>query len=122
MHSSVHRFTLEVTTDTLGSANFKSLSPLHGEILSVRLDGTALNLNGTADFLLRKSDDRGTILALSDFTSPWEIQPRQTLHTISGGSALPASGTGIPVDGYLECIVGSAKPSASAVVHVYYRD
>ncbi len=119
--NSIHRYEMAITTDAAGSANFKTPQPLSGEILSIRLDGTALNQGGTADMLLRRAGDNGTILSLTDFTSPWQFQPRDTLHTLSGGSALPASSAGVPIDGYLECIVGSARGSAQATVHIYYR-
>ena len=120
--SCVHRYEMVLATNTLGSAYFKTPRPFQGEILSIRLDGTLLNSGSTADFLMKRVDDGGTILSLTDFTSPWEYQPRQTQHTLTGGSALSASSDGIMVDGYIECFVTSAKVSATATVHVYYKD
>jgi hypothetical protein len=106
-------------TNALGSATAKTPDPINGWVHSVRVEGAALG--GTADFLITR-DYGGTILSLTDQQAPFQFQPRETLHTSVGGSALAASSEGIPVEGYVTVQVTQAVANSLGTAFIYYRE
>lgn len=121
--------TITLTTGATGAGTADSTAPWSGEILSIAMRGTALNsAGGTADYTFTRVTDGGTVLALTNATAPWQYQPRDFVHTTTGGTTVygvSASNVithGIPIDGYLRCVVAQAGSATSANVFVYFED
>ncbi len=120
---------ITVTTNAGGSASGASSRPLHGYVNMIRLPNAGTALGGTADWTFTRRDDGGTILALTDGVAPWQYQPRDPVHTLTGGTTAYSVGgqsgyneDGPPIDGYLEWTVAQATASATATVYVYVCD
>jgi len=121
--------TITIATGALGAGTAISTAPLSGEILSIRLPGTALNGAGsTADFTFTRQNDGGTVLAVSNVNAPWQYQPREVVHTVAGGttvyglSATNVMTHGVPIDDYLVCVVAQGGSATSTDCFVYYED
>lgn len=121
----IRKTTITLTTDGVGAGTAMSNGPVEGEILSVRCGGTALG--GTADFTLTREGDGGTVLVVTNGAGPWQYQPRESVHTTSGGTTSYSIGSGVISEGipsadYLKLVVAQATPNATQTVHVHYRD
>jgi hypothetical protein len=116
----VRILTIRLDAGVAGAGTVQSPRPISGHVVSVRCDGTAFG--ATADFTITRVSDNGTVLKVTDAVGPWQFQPRETLHTITGGSALSAGSLGVPIDGYLKCVVAQAAASSSAELVVYYLE
>lgn len=121
--------TITMTSGATGAGTVVSKWPLSGEILSIRMSGTALNgLGSTADFTFTRQNDGGTVLAVSNVDAPWQYQPREASHTVTGGTTGYSLGVGpvlthgVPIDDYLVCVVAQGGSAASAAAYVYYED
>ena len=122
--------TITITSGATGAGTAVSERPFSGEIVSVRMAqaGTALTSGGTADFTITRLNDGGTVLAVTNQLAPWQFQPREAAHSITGGTSAYSTGVG-PVlthgpliDDYLQVVVAQAVPNKSANVFVYYED
>ena len=107
---------IAVTCDAAGAGTADSVVPISGEVLRVRLGGTAFG--GTADFTITEKKHGGTILNLANGGTVWDHAPRQQTSDNSG-SALSAYEP-YPVDGYLTLTIAQAEASAAGTVYVYY--
>lgn len=105
-----------VTCDASGAGTATSAAPIAGEVLRVRLGGTAFG--GTADFTLVEVKHGGTVLNLSNPGTVFDYAPRQQTSDNSG-SALSAYEP-YPVQDYLRLTIAQAEASAAGTVYVYY--
>lgn len=116
---------MDLALNAAGGGTFLSVRPISGEILSIRCPGTALG--GTADFTFTRRADGGTILVVTDGAGPWQYQPRDPTHTLSGGTTFYSAGSspvgdvGVPIDDHLKCVVAQGAASATQSIVVYYR-
>jgi hypothetical protein len=120
----IRKETLVVTADAAGAGTAVSVAPIVGEILSVRLAGTALG--GTADFTLTRDGDGGTVLVVTNGAGPWQYQPREAAHSTAGGTTSYSLGSGaltegVPSADYLRLVVVQAAANAGGTVHIHYR-
>lgn len=120
------RDTIVITAGASGAGTAYSSRPIAGDIISVRLAGTALG--GTADFTLTREGDGGTVLVVTNGQGPWQYQPRDAVHSTSGGTTAYNLGTGpvftdyIPSADYLKLTVAQAAASAAGTVFIHYRE
>ena len=122
--------TFAVTTDAAGAGTANSTRPLRGEALIVRIPnaGTALTGTGsTCDFRITRAYDGGTIIDLTNVSAPLQYQPRDPVHSLTGGTSAYSLGVGpvytdsVPMWGTVTCTVASGAPSASGTVYLIYR-
>lgn len=122
---SIREREMTLAVDAAGGGTFLSDRPIEGEILSIRCGGTALG--GTADFTFTRRADGGTVLAVTNGAAPWQYQPREASHTLTGGTTAynagvgPVGDMGVPIADYLKCVVAEGTPNASQTVQIYYR-
>ena len=126
--------TFAVTCDSVGAGTVSSSRALRDEILSVRMPnaGTALTngagAGGTTDITITKAYDGGTVATLSNVTAPFQYQPRDPVHTSTGGTTSYALGfgpvpvtEGVPVWGTVTVTVASGAPSSSGTLYMLVR-
>ena len=119
-----------LTTNAWGGATATAARPHAGEVLLVTmpLAGTALTAQGgTADFVITRVTDGGTIAALTNVSAPFYYQPRDPVHDTAGGTTAytvgvgPQMTEGIPVFGSISVSVSTAQPSQSGTIFLRYR-
>ena len=119
-----------LTTNAWGGATATAARPHAGEVLLVTmpLAGTALTAQGgTADFVITRVTDGGTIAALTNVSAPFYYQPRDPVHDTAGGTTAytvgvgPQMTEGIPVFGSISVFVSTAQPSQSGTIFLRYR-
>lgn len=111
----MNRYTLSLTTDGSGAGTVTSTEPLNGYVQEVRYNSGTFA--GTATYTMTRVDGGGTILNYTATANPWQVSPRQAIHTSAGVALAAATGGSalhdrIPVDGYVKLVVangGSAK-------------
>ena len=126
--------TFAVTCDAAGAGTVSSARALREEVLSIRMPnaGTALTngagAGGTTDITITRAYDGGTIAALSNVTAPFQYQPRDPIHSLTGGTTSYALGfgpipvtEGVPVWGTATVTVASGAPSSSGTVYMLVR-
>ncbi len=121
--------TFAVTTDASGAGTVSSSIALRGELLSIRfpLAGTAVTAaGGTTDFTFTRAYDGATIAALSNQNAPFQYQPRDAVHTTSGGTTAYSTGNSvytdsIPMYGTITLTVAQGQPSKSGTLYMHYR-
>ncbi len=125
----VYQLALTTNSAAAGTASTRLFS---GEIVSVRLGnaGTALVGPGaTATFKLTDAVTGGTILNLTGVTAPFQYQPRNLIHTTSGGTTFQAAGTvggawdpsGVAFAGSVTAVVTQGGTSTAGTVYITYR-
>lgn len=116
---SIRRAQVRVT----GPAGTAVSSPIAGEILEIRYDGTALNAaSATADWTFSRTEGGGTILAITDRSGPWSFAPRQAMHTTAAGTLTDASMVGpVPVAGNVRVVLAQGG-TATDSVSIFYRE
>lgn len=119
---------ITITTGATGAGTVLSTAPISGEVLSIRMIGAGLNSAGsTADYTFTRQADLGTVLTVSNVDTPWQYQPRESVHTTSGGTTqygLSSSNVltnGVPIDDYLQMVVAQAGSAVSGTAYVHYR-
>ena len=119
-----------LTTNAWGGATATAARPHAGEVLLVTmpLAGTALTAQGgTADFVITRVTDGGTIAALTNVSAPFYYQPRDPVHDTTGGTTAytvgvgPQMTEGIPVFGSISVSVAQAQPTKSGTIFLRYR-
>lgn len=123
----MNRLDFVLSTNTAGGGTTTWAYPVSGRVTQVRMAnaGTTLTTGGTADFVLSRVEDGGTILSLTNVIAPFEYNPAIPLHSNSGGTTAYALGVGpvyedgYPVDGYLRLTVQQAVVSSAGTVYVY---
>ena len=124
--------TFAVTTDAAGAGTVSSTGVLRGEILSLRVPnaGTALTngagVGGSTDITITRPYDGGTVASLTNVTAPFQYQPRDIIHSTSGGTTAYSTGNSVysesvPVYGTVTVTVASGAPSASGTIYMHYR-
>lgn len=128
--SGVRKLPIRVETNAFGAGTVVSEMPVSGFILEVRsgAQGTALDSGGTADYTFTRKGDGGTILAVTNQTSPWQYQPRPATHSITGGTTNYAAGVGpvlspagVPCDDYVQVVIAQGGTSVAGTVFVHYH-
>lgn len=108
-----------VGTVSGGAGTFTSLRPVNGMVVEVRQPGTAWG--STADYLLTRLSDGGTVMGGLDMAAPWSVHPAPVISSYAGGTAVAGTATaaGVPSHGHLQLVVGSAV-NGVGTLHVYY--
>lgn len=126
-------FELVVTCDAAGAGTVSTSRPLREEVLSVRMPnaGTALTngagVGGSTDITITRAYDSGTVIALTNVTAPFQYQPREQVHTQTGGTTAyalgigPVMNAGVPVWGTVTMTVASGAPSSSGTLYMFVR-
>jgi hypothetical protein len=118
---------VSITTDTAGAGTAVSL-PISGVIHEISYAGTVLNqvagtitgTGGTVAWTFTR-DDGGTVLGLTAQMGPFRAAPRSNQLSLTGGITSAGTATAlVPVDGNVKVVVGTAKPSATDTVTIYY--
>ena len=120
-------YELAVTTNAWGGGTATSVNLPRCEVVSVRMAnaGTTITASGTADFTITRVVDGGTILALTDANAPWQYQPSQPAHSVTGGTTAyslgvgPVYDDGIPLDGQLKVVVAQGGTAGSGSIYFY---
>ena len=117
-----------VTTDSAGGFTGTTIPFPSSRVQSIRVNnaGSTLTAGGTGDFTFTRTADGGTVLAVSNQAAPWQFQPREALHSTSGGTTAYALGIGpvvdtlgVPVDGSITVDIAQAAVSASGTIFFY---
>lgn len=127
----VGTYQLDLATGTTG-AGTSSSRLFSGEIVSVRVGnaGTGvLGPGGTATFKLTDAVTGGTILNLTNVSAPFQYQPRNPLHTITGGTTFQTAGSaltlldpsGIAFAGSVTATITQGGTSAFGTAYITYR-
>lgn len=119
---------IAITTDATGAGTATS-GPFSGEVVSIRLPSADLAGGGSAIWTLTRQNDGGTILRVTSADGPWQYQPRDAAHTVTGGTTAYSAGNGpvmthgVPVDSHVVCTVSQAGSAAGPVdVYVYLAE
>ena len=106
---------IRITVDGTGAGTVVT-PPIIGDIVAVANPGTALG--GTADYTLTRRNDGGTVWAAQNAPGPFQYAPVSVLHS---GTTVAGTASGVPSASHLQLVVGSATPSASGDLYLYYR-
>lgn len=106
---------IHITVDGSGAGTVVT-PPIVGDIVAVANPGTALG--GTADYTLTRRNDGGTVWAAQNAPGPFQYAPVSVLHS---GTTVAGTASGVPSASHLQLVVGSATPSASGDLYLYYR-
>lgn len=118
----MNRHSISVTTAAWGGGTATSVTPINGEVVELRYNGG--EFSGTATYTVTRADGGGTIAAYTATANPWQISPRQPIHTPAGVALAAATGGSalhdrIPVDGYVTLVVANGGTAKTDSVSIY---